>query len=173
MKTTLIFCLFLLAVSLFTVLPHTATADITKWNLPEGAVARLGKGSIDDVTYSPDGKLLAVASLIGIWLYDAHSGQELNLITGHTDGVYSVSFSPDGKTIASGSWDNTIRLWDVQTGVEKQRLTEHTDDVFNVVFSPDGQTLASGSRDGTVRLWDVQTGVEKQKLIAIRIWLLG
>ncbi len=171
MKTTLIFRLFLLAVSLFTFLPHTATADITKWGLPEGAVARLGKGSISDIAYSPDGKLLAVGSGIGIWLYDAHSGQELNLIVGHTGWVYSVVFSPNGETIASGSFDETIRLWDVQTGVEKQRLIGHTDGVFSVAFSPDGETLASGSFDETVRLWDVQTGVEKQRLIGHRGWV--
>ena len=118
-------------------------------------MARLGKGAINDVTYSPDGKLLAVASEIGIWLYDVHSGQELNLITGHTDWVLSVSFSLDGQTIASGSWDNTIRLWDVQTGVEKQQLIGHTGGVHSVSFSPDGQPLASGSWDGTVLLWRV------------------
>ena len=85
MKTTLIFCLFLLVLSVLVFLPYTATADITSLSLPKGAVARLGKGSINDVTYSPDGKLLVVASSIGIWLYDTHSGKEVNLITGQME----------------------------------------------------------------------------------------
>ena len=80
--------------------------------------------------------------------------------------VYSVAFSPDGETLASGSGDlandanNTVRLWDVSTGTEIQVLTGHTDAVRSVAFSPDGQTLASGSMDGTIRLWDVSTGTE-------------
>ena len=133
--------------------------------LPEGAVALLGKkGRITKIAYSPDGSLLAVASSIGIWLYDAYSGQELNLITGHTAAVLSVDFSPDGQTLASGSLDSTIRLWDVQTGALKRRFLGHTRDVGSVDFSPDGQTLASASHDETIRLWDVQTGAEKHTL---------
>ena len=144
-------------------LPNTFAQGYTQSGLPEGATARLGKGSINEIAYSPDGTRLAVASAIGIWLYDAQSGQELNLLIGHTDSVNSVSFSPDGQTLASGgAWG--IALWDVPTGSEKQRLTEHTGWVNSVSFSPDGQTLASGSSDETVRLWDVPTGSEKQIL---------
>ena len=88
--------------------------EYTPWNLPDGAVARLGKGSIGwgdrAVAWSPDGTRLAVASDIGIWLYDAYTGAEIALLTGHTWGVNSVSFSPDGQTLASGSDDNTVRL---------------------------------------------------------------
>src|SRR5689334_22972171 len=69
--------------------------------------------------------------------------------------VYSVSFSPDGLTIVSGSDDNTVRIWDVASGTEIKQLTGHTSFVTSVSFSPDGSTIASGSWDNTVRIWDV------------------
>jgi WD40 repeat protein len=84
-----------------------------------------------------------------------------------------VAFSPDGKTLASASWDQTIKLWDVQTGKELATLKGHTGWVTSVAFSPDGKTLASaggerseessGSADRTIKLWDVQTGKEADR----------
>jgi WD40 repeat protein len=68
--------------------------------------------------------------------------------------VLSVSWSPDGKTLASGGWDHKIKLWDVAAGKELATLTGHTDEVFAVAWSPDGKTLASASTDKTVKLWD-------------------
>ena len=126
----------------FTFAPTTFAQDYTQWGLPEDAKVRLGKGSISEIAYSPDGARLAVASSIGIWLYDTQTYQEIALLTGHTSWVGSVSFSPDGRTLASGSWDNTIRLWDVETGDHIRTLTGHTDPVYSVAFSPDGSTIA-------------------------------
>ncbi|CAD8121359.1 unnamed protein product [Paramecium sonneborni] len=87
---------------------------------------------------------------------------ELNKLDGHTCDVQSVSFSPDGKTLASCSCDKSIRLWEVKTGQQKAKLEGHTSYVHSVCFSPDGITLASGSNDKSIRFWHVKTG---QKLL--------
>ena len=152
-----------------TFLTTNLNQDSTTWNLPEGARARLGKGSINELAYSPDGTLLAIASTIGVWLYDTNTYQEINLLTEHTGRVESVAFSPDGTTLASGSSWGSIQLWDVATGTVKQTLTGHT--VWSVAFSPDGTTLASGSADDTIRLWDVDTGTVKQTLTGHTGWV--
>jgi len=130
--------------------------------LPEGAVARLGKGSIRDVAFSPDGKMLAVASSIGIWLYDANTYAEIGLL--ESDGsLTSLAFSPDGSLIANGSRDKTIKLWDVKSRKEIGTLKGHNWFVTSVTFSPDGSILASGSNDGTILLWDMKP-YRQQKL---------
>ena len=146
-------------------------SDYQTWHLPAGAIARLGKGGIEEVAFSPDGSLLAVASRIGIWLYDAATSRELALLFGHTSEVTSVSFSPDGSTLASGSSDYTVKLWDVATRQNIATLTGHTSSVISVSFSPDGSTLASGSRGNTVKLWDVATRRNTATLTGHRHWV--
>lgn len=76
-------------------------------------------------------------------------------LNGHTNGVHSVVVSPDGKLLASGSYDNTVKLWEIESRKEIASLTGHTSHVYSVAFSPDGKLLASGSHDYKVKLWDV------------------
>ena len=86
------------------------------------------------------------------------SGECVTTLEGHSDDVTSVSFSPDGQWIASGSRDNTVKVWSVESGECVTTLEGHSSDVRSVSFSPDGQWIASGSVDNTVKVWSVESG---------------
>ena len=115
---------------------------------------RLGKGGVSEITWTPDGTRLAVASLVGVFLYDTSTIEEVRYIA--TDSpVQSIAFAPDGATLAAGSQDATRRMWRVADGALMGKRTGHTGWVNSVALAPDGATLVSGSNDGTVRLWSI------------------
>jgi WD40 repeat protein len=91
----------------------------------------------------------------------ATSNDLVNTLTGHSGSVNSIAISQDGKTLVSGSGDNTIKIWNLDKEVLKSTLTGHSSSVNSVVISPDGKTLASGSGDNTIRVWNLGTGVLK------------
>ena len=167
MKDTF-FAILLISLAVLTVTRNAFAQEFPQWHLPEGATVRLGKGSINEIAYSPDGTRLAVASSIGIWMYDTQTGEALDLLAPNT-GVESVSFSPDGEILATGNWDSNVRLWHATTGELLQTIPGHPSRLHffqaprnNVVFSPDGNTLAVGSLNNTVFLWNVNVSTGAQ-----------
>ena len=89
---------------------------------------------------------------------DAITGSQMAVLSGHTDVVQSITFSSDGRLLASGSFDTTVKLWDVQTGGVIKTFHGHSEEIFSVSISGDYTRIASGSEDCTVCLWDIQTG---------------
>ena len=123
------------------------------------------ESTIYNFAFSTDGTTLVSLSGVNVHLWDVATGTIKHTLIGHTDDLWSIAFSPDGNTLATGSEDNTIRLWDFATGTIKHVLIGHTSDVLRIVFSPDGTTLVSMSLDDTIRTWDVATGTIKHTLI--------
>ena len=162
MKKGLFFKLTLLFVFVL-FLQNGFAQDYTRWGLPEGARARLSKGKLHDIVYSPDGSQFAVASGIGIWLYDAHTGAEIALLTGHTGSVLSVAYSPDGSTLASGGGRVEMARFGcgMLSPVEHQQTLEGTYEWRVLVRGrslPMDLRLPVGSDDNSIRLWDTTTG---------------
>ena len=129
--------------------------DYSQWELPKAAKARLGKGGINAIQFSPDGTQLAVGSNIGVWLYDVKTGEEKSLFPGMCQ---SLAFSPDGRFLANGGGRSKIHLWEIATEREVL-LTDLYDSAATLKFSSDGKTLISLSSLGdTITRSDVETG---------------
>jgi len=123
-----------------------------------------GASAIDSMAFSPVGNTLAIPTnkFKSIKLWDVANGSNTQTFKDR-DGVDTLTFSSDGKTLASTSGSG-IKLWDVASGTITTTLTGHTNGVYSVAFSPDGKTLASGSLDNTIMLWNVTSGESTRTL---------
>lgn len=142
---------------------------IKLWGLDSMKLVRTLTGHLGlvlSIAFSPDGETLVSSSgwnpetriaENSIKLWNPQTGELRGSLTGHghVNWVWCLAISPDGRYIASGSYDNTIKLWNLRTGELLRTLREHSDRVYSVAFSPNGQTIASGSWDNTVRIWGV------------------
>lgn len=142
-----------------TLLSSSFAQDNTQAGLPEDAIARLGKGGINIMRFSPDGLHLAVGTDVGVWLYDVPDGKETALFTGQPGQVNALAFSKDGNVLASsGEESPVIQLWDLDIGAKLTSitLTQRQDSVVALAFY--GTTLISLNRRGQIFYWNVDTG---------------
>ncbi len=142
-----------------------------------GMIADHGRSdSLSAIAFSADGHTLASTNDdYTVRLWDIKSlrpycerfpcNESLRELEGHTDHIYSIAFSPDGSTLASGSSDNTVKIWNVRSGKEFKTLRGHEGTVGAVGFSPDGRILATGANDFKIKLWDTLSGNELRTLI--------
>ncbi len=158
--------------------------DLFVWNTVSGdyKITNVGDTDVHVARFSPDGRVLAIVSgrfneqSKSIVLRDVETGEHIRTLVGHTDKIDSLAFSPDSRTLASGSGsrmrEKTILLWDIETGNSKdftdpswfENFRIYTGVVSSFAFSPDGKTLASGMKLGEIYLWETATGAKKKTL---------
>jgi WD40 repeat protein len=116
------------------------------------------KGGVNKVAFHPDGQRLAVAGSEVVEVWDPKAIRKLGELKSHKKWVYCLAYSPDGKWLASGGWDNTIKLSDAATGALSQTIFAHEGFVVDLAFSPDSRKLVTASEDRSVRLWEIPSG---------------
>jgi WD40 repeat protein/Leucine-rich repeat (LRR) protein len=126
----------------------------------EPNVTRGGKSGIHSLAITGNGETLAWGSSEAV-LWEP---KEIHFLKGHSGLVTAVALTKEGKLLASGSEDKTIKLWDVPAATERTTLKGHTQRITGLAFSPDGKIVASASADGTIKLWDSATGTERATL---------
>ncbi len=157
--------------------------EYTKIMIPEKAKARLGKGEVNDIKFTPDGKLLVLGTSIGLWLYDANTGEEIALLYENHDinrkqgrsYINVLAFSTDGNILACGDLHGNIQLWDIQTQSLKSSFEGFGGPVRKLMFTDDNTKLMSASgwhgvrwgQDGETRLWNLSDGTYQSILSSL------
>ena len=142
-------------------------SDVTKWALPEGATARLGRGSIRDMAFSADGQYFAVASAIGLWLYELATLSPIALWDTERGMTDSVTFSPDNRRIVTHTFAEDLKIWDIERGVCTAEVDDHNRcEISKPIFSKDGQQIIAVGyrRDGKIYVWCAHTGTQLNEL---------
>ncbi|KAF7798736.1 hypothetical protein EIP86_009961 [Pleurotus ostreatoroseus] len=142
--------------------------SVRLWNIdtfaPLGSplVQSMRPQAVESVAFSPDGSSLASCADTVVFLWDLSKLEipQPMMFHGHTEYTYSVTYSPDGMHVVSGSDDGTIRMWDAETRIATKTLEKHLGAVLSIDFSRDGRYIVSGSQDKTVRIWDSITGTQ-------------
>lgn len=137
--------------------------NVNTWALPDGAIARLGRGCVRDLALSPDRKTLVVATYMGVWLYELSTMTPTHLWETERGMSCRLNFSPNGKWIAIGNFDETLKVWDVDQGKNITRIESSKirfrSRLSRVVFSNDSQYIATSEPlIGIVHLWHAETG---------------
>ena len=129
----------------------------TQWHLPEGATLRLGKGHIRDIRFVPDGTQFVVATSIGIWLYDAHTGAEIARFNKEPRNTKTIAFSPDGKTLISSDSKGAVQMWDTSTGKLRSTFQGPRKITNAVSVSSADRIKLANEQHGNIRLWEFNT----------------
>ena len=137
---------------------------MTTWALPEGAIARLGRGSVRDMAFSPDGQYFAVGTSIGLWLYELPTLSPIALWNTERGMTDDVTFSPDGRRIVMRTFAGNVIVWDIQSGTCVAQMAELDNrDFCQPVFSQDGQHLVAANyrmKNRKIYVWCSHTGTK-------------
>ena len=145
---------------------ETGKNDVTTWALPEGAIARLGRGCEPDIVFSPDGQYLAIGNWLGLWLYDLATLSPIALWETERGMVGRIVFSPKGKWIAASNSDQILKVLDIQNGACLTHI-ETDDYITGLTFSPNNQYIAAAyAGSSIVEIWHPETGESFAKFTA-------
>ena len=172
MKKRGLFYIALLLISSLLLSNANLAQEHTQWQLPEGEKMRSGKGAVSDITFTPDGTQFAVATNVGIWIYDAQTGAEINLLKQPGRGYEKIAFSPDGNVLACATSSNErgeVQLWDTAAGQLGTTLPAPTG-ISSLFFSEDGTQLACAGAFGRVHVWEIGTETPPALVTDIRLY---